>query len=166
MWWGMDQGPCIGNFDELAFRKMARGLKQRANQEACAYWDLIRAGRRMPLRRGFDPAAVPRLLPSVILLDVLRSPLDFRYRLIGTRWVMHFDRDDTGRMMSEIDHQRAPSLVWQAAEEVASVGMPQSPKLPYVGKLFGRREIEVLISPLSREGSTVDFLLVTIDFSS
>ena len=54
-------------------------------QEALAYWESKRSGRRMPARRDFDPVfEVPRLLPWIVLVDVLHEPLDFRFRLIGS----------------------------------------------------------------------------------
>jgi hypothetical protein len=161
----MDLQQTDGVFDDVAFRAVSGSLKRKINQEACAYWNSIRGSRRIPMRSDFDPAGIRRLLPSVILLDVLRPEFDFRYRLIGTRWVMHFGRDYTGLLMSKIKHQRQPSRVWDAVSKVVQDGMPLSPDLPYVGHLFGGREIEVLISPLSRGGEQVDLLFVTVDFS-
>jgi hypothetical protein len=155
----------LGGFDELAFQQVALGLNQRVNQNAAEYWNRIRGNRRIPLRQDFDPTDIPRVLPSIIMLEVVRPELDFRYRLMGTRWVDHFGRNDTGRLMSDLEHQRPPSKVWSAAEKVTREAMPLAPDLPYVGKLFGNREIEVLMSPLSREGDMVDFLLVTVDFN-
>jgi len=54
--------------------------------EALNYWESKLNGRRMPARRDFEPVfEIPHLLPWVILVDVLREPLDFRYRVIGVR---------------------------------------------------------------------------------
>jgi hypothetical protein len=54
-------------------------------REALAYWEGKLSGRPMPTRRDFDPVfEIPHLLPWIMLVDVLREPLDFRYRLIGT----------------------------------------------------------------------------------
>lgn len=120
----------------------------------------------MPARSDMDPLDIPRILPSVMLLDVLSDPQDFRYRLIGTRWVWHFERDDTGRLMSEVPHQNAPSRVWTACRSVVELRRPLSPaNLPYVGRRHGFSAIEALIMPLSRDGETVDMLFVTVDFS-
>ena len=151
-------------FDDLAFRRLRHSLTRQMNMDICDYWNRLRAGRRIPRRRDFNPADVPRILPSIILLDVVRPELDFRYRLIGTRWVDHFGRDDTGCMMSQIPHQAPPSQVWNACEEVVATGMPAAPNLPYVGAIFGNSEIEVLILPWTRECDSVDFLLATVDF--
>lgn len=120
----MDLQQTDGVFDDVAFRAVSGSLKRKINQEACAYWNSIRGSRRIPMRSDFDPAGIRRLLPSVILLDVLRPEFDFRYRLIGTRWVMHFGRDYTGLLMSKIKHQRQPSRVWDAVSKVVQEGMP------------------------------------------
>src|ERR1044072_4742557 len=52
--------------------------------QAYAYWDSKRRGRRMPARADLDPTEMPRLLPHLALLDIERSPLRFRYRLVGS----------------------------------------------------------------------------------
>lgn len=164
----MDGGGAIFGeacFDEAAFQRLRASLRQKLNQDACDYWASIRHGRQVPLRRDLDPTEIPRLLPSVILIEVLRPGPDFRYRLIGTRWVEHFGRDYTGTLMSELEHQRPPSSVWKAVQAVVDSRMPMAPRLPYAGRLFRDRNIEVLISPLSRTGEEVDFLFVTVDFA-
>src|SRR3546814_16324574 len=47
------------------------------------YWENLRAGRAMPLRRAFDPLHIPALLPNLILNEVLGTPPRFRIRLAG-----------------------------------------------------------------------------------
>lgn len=157
--------PLTGVFDDKAFQHLQSALKQGVNQQACAYWGRIRGQKRIPLKRDFDPAAVPRVLPSVILLDVLWPGPEFRYRLMGTRWVDHFDRDYTGQFMRAIEHQRPPSRIWDALSSVAECASPAAPDIPYVGSLFGNRSIEVFIAPLSNEGEQVDYLLATVEFN-
>lgn len=152
-------------FDAGAFGRLRSSLRQKLNQDACDYWASIRRDRLIPLRRDLDPTDIPRLLPSVILIEVIRPGPDFRYRLIGTRWVEHFGRDYTGAMMSELPHQRPPSSVWSAVQAVVDHRMPMSPELPYAGRLFRGRKIEVLILPFSKSGKDVDFLFVTVDFT-
>ncbi len=49
------------------------------------YWQDRCGGRPAPSRRDIDPLDLPpALLPHVVLIDVEREPLDFRYRLSGT----------------------------------------------------------------------------------
>jgi hypothetical protein len=66
------------------------------------YWRDIRpAGSLMPSRRDFDPAAIPRLLPTIRLYDVHRDPWRFRYRLVGTELVRVLGCDPTGSWYHE-----------------------------------------------------------------
>src|SRR5262249_29214633 len=85
---------------------LARGL---------AYWESKRPGRRMPARRDIDPAEMLDLLPNVMLVDVVREPLDFRYRLIGTAIVAHMRHDYTGQRFSALPRQGRDSKLWAAA---------------------------------------------------
>ncbi len=147
-------------------RPPSDALQRPLNLEAFSYWSRIREGRPMPARRDLDPLDIPRLLPSILLIDVLHEPRDLRYRLVGTRWVWHFDRDDTGRLMSEIPHQAPPSLVWDACWTAVDARRPHAPDgIPYVGRRDGYGEIECVIMPMSRDGDSVNMLLISVDFT-
>jgi len=69
--------------------------------EVFHYWDGQRAGRSMPLRADIDPNAIRRHLPGISLVEVKRDPLDFVYRLIGTREVYARGNDPTGKRVAE-----------------------------------------------------------------
>jgi hypothetical protein len=69
--------------------------------EIYGYWDGKRAGRPMPRRADIDPAEITRHLPGLQLTDVKRDPLDFVYRLVGTREVAARGYDPTGRRVAE-----------------------------------------------------------------
>jgi len=55
----------------------------------------------MPLRSDIEPADLARHLPGIILVDVRRAPLDFVYRLVGTREVAARGSDPTGKRVAE-----------------------------------------------------------------
>lgn len=66
------------------------------------YWrSKIAAQGSVPLRRDIDPIELPDLLPCLMLLDVERDPLRFRYRLVGTRVVDFSYHDFTGTYLDE-----------------------------------------------------------------
>ncbi len=77
------------------------------------YWQSVRRGRPMPSRRDIDPASLPRLLPNVLLLDVVpadklgidRSGLAirFRWRLAGTRIVHVVRGEPTGKWLDQLE---------------------------------------------------------------
>ncbi len=130
-----------------------------------AYWKSKSAGGRLPSRADIRPSQIPRLLPNIILLDVVRGPeLDFRYRLIGTRVVEHLPSDYTGLCFSEIDHQRPPSQIWENCRKVAETREPFFARTPYVGPQSEFRRAEDLILPLANDGTTVDTLLVFVEY--
>ena len=144
--------------------RAADQLRHPTNRTAFAYWERIRGARAMPSRADIDPSQIVGILPCIFLLDVGLEPLDFRYRLIGTKMANHMNQNHTGSWMSEIEHQRPPSRIWAACERVVIRQVPLSSDTPYVGKLHEFKTAEDLIMPLSEDGETVNMLFVTADF--
>ena len=125
------------------------------------YWNRIRGDRAMPARRDLDPLDIPALLPWVLLTDVRRDPLDFRYRLIGTAVAERSRRDYTGRHFSELPHTRPDSIVWQVRAAVVETRRPQWALAPYTGTTQGLnvKSVSGIYLPLSADGETVDMIL-------
>ena len=69
--------------------------------EVFHYWDGMRAGRTLPLRSDIDPNELRRHLTGIVLVEVRRDPLDFVYRLVGTREVAARGNDPTGMRVAE-----------------------------------------------------------------
>lgn len=133
--------------------------------EGYNYWLSKIQNRYLPKRMDIRPAEIPRLLPHTLLVDVIRTPeWDFSYRLIGTKIVEHLHRDHTGMRMSEIEHQRPPSTIWDNCRTVAETAKPLFPQTPYVGPHEGFRRAEDILLPLVDENQTVDTLLVFVDY--
>jgi hypothetical protein len=139
-------------------------LRSPINQYGYDYWKRKRGQRRMPRRSDIDPSEIVKILPHVFLLDVRQSPLDFHYRLIGTKMDEHMNDRYTGMWMSEIPHQAAPSRIWANCRKVALEGAPLAGDTPYVGRNKAFLSTEDLIMPLSDDGKTVDMLFVTVGF--
>jgi len=133
-------------------------------REAFAYWDGKRAGRVMPCRGDIDPVEMPRLLPYVMLIDVLAAPVDFRYRLIGTEVRAIAARDYTGRRFSEVVGKGRGSVVWDGCEQVVATRAPYTGSPPYVGPERELRRCENLLLPLSENGSDVSMIFKIISF--
>lgn len=139
-------------------------LQSPINQQSLAYWEAKRGRRSMPSRRDIDPTEMVGILPYVFLLDVNSEPLDFRYRLVGTVMDQHMIERHTGRWMSEIPHQRPPSIIWQSCQLVVESRCPYSSETPYVGKHRDFKHTEDIIMPLSDDDRVVNMLLVTAAF--
>ncbi len=139
-------------------------LKSPINQRGFDYWNQKRGSKAMPARDDIDPSEILKILPHVFLLDVRPEPLDFRYRLIGTKMDEHMMGSYTGLWMSEIPHQKAPSRIWASCRQVVEQKQPLSSDTPYVGKHKEFLTTEDLIMPLSDDGEQVSMLFVTVGF--
>jgi len=133
-------------------------------EQARAYWERCRGARAMPARADIEPGAMVAFLTNVVLIDVLRDPLDFRYRLIGTEVENHSAERHTGRRISEIPGRAPPSSVWDNLAAVAERGKPSDRSVPYVGPLKDFVRTRQVTLPLSADGATVDKLLIVIEY--
>ena len=125
---------------------------------AQAYWDRIRAGRPMPSRADFDPVDIPKLLPVTILVDVLRDPLDFRYRLLGTEIDRIVKANYRGRRFSELPHIEKGGKLWSDHEQVCRTGRPLRSAVEYSGPDTFLRTLSHGLFPLSDDGVTVTMI--------
>lgn len=134
-------------------------------RDGVAHWRALAGDRAMPRRKDFDPLAVTALMPHIMLKDVRRDPLDFRYRLVGTTVRYHSNADYTGRWMSEIPHQGPDSVVWSVCASVATKAEPILLRPPYAGPQRDFIWLEAAVLPLSdTDGNPPGMLLLFIDF--
>jgi hypothetical protein len=134
-------------------------------QDALTYWESKRAGRAMPARRDLDPVLeIPRLVPWVVLVDVLRNPLDFRFRLIGTGIVDRSHANYTGKLFSELPHIGCDSHLWKHRVTVVETGAPLRCEPPYIGGVPGVRRVVDIHLPLSEDGTDVNMILTVVAF--
>lgn len=127
-----------------------------------AYWEQKRGNRLMPARGEIDPLDIVPALPNLIIFDVQRDPLDFRYRLIGTEIDKHSSHSYTGYKVTEIPHRAPPSTVWENLTMVTKEKVPSCQRVPYVGPGYDFTETRQVLFPLSDDGQTVDHLLGVI----
>jgi hypothetical protein len=125
------------------------------------YWQSRRRDGRLPARADIDPLDVPYMLGSLVLFDVLREPLRFRYRLIGSKLIgaRHRGPDITGKLID--DHPDVEFRKQAAANlaRVATTGRPVA--IHRDGVLDGRvRRNDTLCLPLASDGAAVDVILV------
>ncbi len=137
------------------------------NRASLAYWHQQRGKRLMPARSDLFPADMISFLPNIILLDVLQGPLDFRYRLIGTKVTLQMlHTDNTGKTMRELENkgQGPGSKIFGNCQKAVETCSPIAAKTPYVGKNSDFKATEDIILPLSADGETVNMLFVTAEF--
>ena len=126
------------------------------------HWKALpRVGGPLPARATFDPMKVPRLLPGIWLLDVVREPqLRLRYRLVGTKIVTVMGFEATGKWM---DEARPRSLTpgyldrFRATIETGRASWRRGPPRLDDGAVW--RELENLCLPFAANGNDVDILM-------
>lgn len=137
--------------------------KPGAIDNALAYWQRIRGKREMPARADLHPGDIPKLLPCIILIDVLHDPLDFRYRLVGTEIDRICSRNYKGVKFSELPDKKAPNPIWQHHQEAVETRAPVRKDLSYTGPDGDVRRVEHCLMPFSSDGKTIDQILVAVE---
>jgi hypothetical protein len=128
-------------------------------------WLAARGAAEMPARREIDVATLDPLRPQILIFGVEQAPLDFRYLEIGSRILTLSNDDYTGKCLSEIPHQRQPSLVWDHLAAAVDARAPVRGIVPYVGRARDIGSIYHIVLPLAEDGETVDHLLVCVDLA-
>lgn len=130
-----------------------------------AYWRERRDQRNgcLPSRGDIAPEEIKDLLPNIMIVDVERDPLRFRYRLVGTRVVEYNGIEFTGCYLGEIGWPEEQDLIDSYAAVVHS-------RQPFFGLLawelvagaMGRCEFVRL--PLGEDGKAVSQILAMEDY--
>ncbi len=127
------------------------------------YWIAACGDKRMPARADIDPVEMPiKLLPNVVLVDVVPDPLRFRFRVMGTAVARMLDEDWTGYFVDEIPniHESVQrQYVESAKNRYPTVTMNEYDR--YDPGLMQHKLLryECLLLPLSENGATVSMLL-------
>jgi hypothetical protein len=132
------------------------------------YWTSLRGDRVMPSRKDVDPLHIPReLLPNLMLIDVLREPRRYRYRLIGTHVVTATGEDRTGRTFGNVGFFKDHPDILDQYDRVVDTGQPLHSLEPFTNFASGSTyEVDRLLLPLSSDGRTVDMLVVLFHFKT
>jgi hypothetical protein len=124
-----------------------------------AYWLARRGDRIAPSRSAIRPEEITRMLPHIVLIDVVGDPARFRMRLVGTQVVQAFGQEVTGKFVDEIDQGAVGPAIIARARAIVAERRPDLHVWEYT-KGDGRHiKYERLILPLSSDGETVDQLL-------
>ena len=140
-------------------------IQSRQIQLGYQYWVSIGGAEDVPLRADFDPAAIPNLLPYMVLSEIHQDPLKVRYRLVGTRICEIDGWDKTGHWLDEEPWKQYEAQWLIDYQTVVDTRLP----------LFGHDVLTYLdhsqvsfdwaVMPLSTDGNSVDmaFELETFD---
>jgi hypothetical protein len=123
------------------------------------YWRARCRDGRLPARADIDPLELPYVLGNLLLVDVLREPLRFRYRLVGTNLAGRLPFDMTGRMVDEHPDAEFRRVALGVYAQVASTGKPIGVHRDVMIDKRVRR-YDALHLPLAADGTAVDMILV------
>jgi len=127
------------------------------------YWESKKAGRKLPARAALDPVDFPYILPNLALADVLRDPLRFRFRVVGTEVVRRDGTDLTGKFTDDHPLPEYRELLGRTYSAVVAGGEPAVFRRERL--MDGKpRQYEVLYLPLAADGVTIDMLMIALDF--
>ena len=125
-------------------------------------WEDRRTGRALPDRSDFDlPFDVRPWMRNLMILDVVRDPLDFRARLVGEEVERIEQRRYVGKPLAEAGYGPLEPAI-RAACEVAATG--QRVSMLYTVTIFGllAKKVEVLYLPLSKGAACAELILCGI----
>lgn len=135
------------------------------------YWQSRRRGQRFPARADIDPIDIPSLLEYLLLVDVLRDPLDFRYRLVGGHIVHHAGRNVQGLTVRDLMATGSPqekavqAKALVAGEAVAQAGAPIYIDLTYGASASDApKRIHGVLLPLGEPQAGVNMVLGGLNY--
>jgi len=133
-------------------------------QSMYAYWQSKRGSRPMPRRADLDPTEIPpRLLPGVMLVDVVPDDRRYVYRLVGTMEAEVRGYDPTGKSVLEGYFGDSAEDALKYYDHVAETRAPALDPVPFLERRRGYKGAESLFLPLSNDGVTVNMIMVFFD---
>jgi hypothetical protein len=134
--------------------------------ELHAYWLSLSSEGSTPYRGAFKPAAIPSLLPSIFLIDVLNGPRNFRFRLVGTTFKTASGQELTGRLISEVFPPEFHQEVFDGWNAVVENGGPNWARGRFWLKEKDFLNWQGVALPLRAPNGATDQLLGAATFSS
>lgn len=142
----------------LRLRRSFSDLGDDVLSAGLAYWERLRAGRAMPSRADIDPVEIRHFLPFVMLIDVLRDPLDFRCRLVGSEIERIARSSPRGRLFSQSRNCPPGSRAWSDYERTVLLGRPVTGPFHYAGPDRMVVAVRHCLMPLSADGKSVNMI--------
>jgi len=153
----------VKNLSEEMLDRVGLTIADPTLRRVYSYWRARVVDGRLPSRRDIDPLELPYVMGNVILVDVERTPLRFRYRLAGSNITHRMGFDPTGHYVDQHPDPTMRERIRRNYLDVERSGLP---------KPFARDEIvdgrvrryDALMLPLSNDGVTVSMIAVVMKF--
>lgn len=123
-----------------------------------------RSAHRLPRRKDIVFAELLKVMPSVVIFDVLTDPENYRYRLVGTKVRENTFEDYTGRLLSDLGGKGPGSQVWKHLNTVKQEREPLFCEIPYVGPKERLLRASLLFLPLADDHENTDMVFLVVSF--
>lgn len=129
------------------------------------YWEARRGTRAFPSRAAVDPLQLGFALGNLLLIDVLRDPLQFRYRLVGTVAAERWGFDMTGKTLDELPAPERRHFILQNYSWIVENRRPMAIEGTRI--LDGRNwAFASLMLPIGEDDRQVDMILVCVEYTT
>lgn len=119
----------------------------------------MRGRRAYPLRQEFDPAAVPRLLPHIFIMERQPGSPTFHYRLIGTFIEARVGRNLAGLTLADFRQGEAHDHIHALFETCLRDCTPMFGLSRLAGESSNIMQFYRLALPMSSTGRAADQIL-------
>jgi hypothetical protein len=141
--------------------ELTAGIRDPRLGRLYAYWLDKKGSRRFPARRDLDPVELRYVLGHLMLLDVFRDPLRFRYRVHGSEIACRVQYDMTGKFLDQIPDPEYRNYAIRRCEGLVESGEPLVIRRDRT--IDGRMcPYEALWLPFSEDGEHVTMLLCAL----
>lgn len=134
-------------------------IRSGAIRQLFEYWQSKCRDGRPPRRADIEPTEIPKLMPSVLIVDIERDPFRVRYRLVGTRIVDATGFEFTGRYLDEISLPDDEGPVLESYELCSESKVPVLSRMTWHLDEDTVGEYDACFLPLSDDGETVNKVL-------
>jgi hypothetical protein len=130
------------------------------------YWLSKKAGRAYPSRAEIRPAEIKKLLPNVILVQVLGDN-EYRYPIVGQANAVAHGFNATNWNAGDLDEQVPgyTAMVVGLYAHIRKTGRPIASKGSLIHLDRGFKSYESIYMPLGPENGPVDHLFAVADYS-
>ena len=135
------------------------GIKSAKLRDLYGYWNKLRGDRFAPSRSIVGPSAIPKLLPYICLVEALRSPQRFRFRLAGTEIVDYYGEEMTGKLLQDLDLNDHSLEIGRDYHRVVQTNAPTLQTYQFTKNSGQWLNYERILLPLSENGTSVTVLL-------
>jgi hypothetical protein len=128
--------------------------------QAVVYWHTRRGNKMMPARADLNPVDLVKILPKVMLVDVLPHAPHFHFRVVGTNIADWIKFDATGQTLDAVEPENYRRMLFATYMECAGARAPTAHRILWDAKDVPHR-YKRLIMPLASDSRNVDMLLIT-----